>query len=160
ASGFFNRFNLQGGTRLAVKLDFMTGLLARCLACNGTDGFRGVQAALGEVIAWRTLIWAMTAALAGDPQPGPGGSVMPKQDYAASMRIFRPSAWPVIRGIIQNVVGGAPLVTASGREDLANLELRPLIDRYYRGTNTPAVDRIKLFKLLWDAIGTEFGGRH
>src|SRR6266545_5986159 len=24
ASGFFNRFNLQAGTRLAVKLDFMT----------------------------------------------------------------------------------------------------------------------------------------
>ena len=29
ASGFFNRYNLQAGTRLAVKLDFMTGLLAR-----------------------------------------------------------------------------------------------------------------------------------
>ena len=27
ASGFFNRYNLQSGTRLAVKLDFMTGLL-------------------------------------------------------------------------------------------------------------------------------------
>ncbi|PYR64801.1 MAG: Pyoverdin chromophore biosynthetic protein pvcC, partial [Acidobacteria bacterium] len=38
-SGFFNRYNLQGGTRLAVKLDLMTGLLARGLAINGTDGF-------------------------------------------------------------------------------------------------------------------------
>src|SRR5436190_9183220 len=69
ASGFFNRFNLQAGTRLAVKLDFMTGLLAKGLECNGTDGFRGVQAALGEVVAWRTLIWAMTTAMASDPQP-------------------------------------------------------------------------------------------
>ncbi|HET7131003.1 MAG TPA: 4-hydroxyphenylacetate 3-hydroxylase N-terminal domain-containing protein, partial [Gammaproteobacteria bacterium] len=31
ASGFFNRYNLQSGTRLAVKLDFMAGLLARGL---------------------------------------------------------------------------------------------------------------------------------
>src|SRR5438094_4405906 len=75
-SGFFNRYNLHGGTRLAVKLDLMTGVLARGLAINGTDGFRGVQAALGDVIAWRTLMWAMTTALASDPQLGPGGSVV------------------------------------------------------------------------------------
>ena len=159
-SGFFNRYNLQGGTRLAVKLDLMTGLLARGLAINGTDGFRGVQAALGDVIAWRTLMWAMSTALASDPQPGPGGSVVPRLEYAAAMRIFATSAWPAVKNIMQNILGGAPLVTASGPEDLQNPDLRPLIDRYYRGTNTTAEDRIKLFKLIWDAIGTEFAGRH
>jgi 4-hydroxyphenylacetate 3-monooxygenase len=160
ASGFFNRFNLQSATRLAVKLDFMTGLLARGLACNGTDGFRGVQVALGDVVAWRTMMWAMTTALAADPQQGPGGSVMPRIENAAAMRIFATSAWPAVKHIFENVLGGAPLVTPSGREDLANPDLRPLIDRYYRGTGTTAQDRIKLFKLVWDAIGTEFGGRH
>jgi len=160
ASGFFNRFNLQGSTRLAVKLDFMTGLLAKGIACNGTDGFRGVQAALGDVIAWRTLIWAMTTAMAADPQPGPGGSVIPRIENAAALRIFATSAWPAVKAIFENVLGGAPLVTPSGREDLLNPVLRPLIDRYYRGTGSTAHDRIKLFKLVWDAIGTEFGGRH
>ncbi len=128
-SGFFNRYNLQGGTRLAVKLDLMTGLLARGLAINGTDGFRGVQAALGDVIAWRTLMWAMTTALASDPQLGPGGSVVPRLEYAAAMRIFATSAWPAVKNIMENVLGGAPLVTASGPEDLQNPDLRPLIDR-------------------------------
>src|SRR2546426_9488836 len=159
-SGFFNRYNLQGGTRLAVKLDLMTGLLARGLAINGTDGFRGVQAALGDVVAWRTLMWAMTTALASDPQPGPGGSVVPRLEYAPAMRIFATSAWPAVKNIMENVLGGAPLVTASGPEDLQNPDLRPLIDRYYRGTNASAEERIKLFKLIWDAMGTEFAGRH
>jgi 4-hydroxyphenylacetate 3-monooxygenase len=159
-SGFFNRYNLQGGTRLAVKLDLMTGLLARGLAVNGTDGFRGVQAALGDVIAWRTMLWAMTTALCSDPQSGPGGSVMPRLEYAAAMRIFATSAWPAVKSIFENVLGGAPLVTTSGREDLLNPDLQPLIDRYYRGTNATAQERIKLFKLIWDAIGTEFAGRH
>ena len=159
-SGFFNRYNLQAGTRLAVKLDFMTGLLVRGLACNGTDTFRGVQAALGDVVAWRTLLWAMTTALAADPQPGPGGSLVPRIEYAATMRIFGTSAWPAVKSIIENVLGGAPLVTPSGREDLLDADLRPLIDRYYRGTGATAHQRIKLFKLLWDAIGSEFGGRH
>src|SRR5438105_2044790 len=160
ASGFFNRYNLQAGTRLAVKLDFMTGLLARGLQCNGTDNFRGVQAALGEVVAWRTLIWAMTTAMTADPQPGPGGSMIPRIEYAATMRIFATSAWPAVKEIFGTVLGGAPLMVSSGREDLANPDLRPLIDRYYRGTGATALDRIKLFKVVWDAIGTEVGGRH
>jgi 4-hydroxyphenylacetate 3-monooxygenase len=160
ASGFFNRYNLQAGTRLAVKLDFMTGLLARGLSMNGTDGFRGVQAALGEVVAWRTLMWAMTMAMAADPQPGPGGSVVPRSEYAATMRIFATSAWPVVKDVFENVLGGAPLVAPSGREDLINPDLRPLIDLYYRGSGASALDRVKLYKLIWDAIGTEFGGRH
>ncbi len=112
------------------------------------------------MIAWRTMIWAMTTALAADPQPGPGGSVMPRSEYAAAMRIFATSAWPAVKDIFENVLGGAPLVTPSGREDLVNPDLRPLIDRYYRGTGATALERIKLFKLIWDAIGTEFGGRH
>jgi aromatic ring hydroxylase len=160
ASGFFNRFNLQSATRLAVKLDFITGLIDRCLACNGTDSFRGVQAAFGDVVAWRTLMWALTTAMAADPQPGPGRSVIPRIEYAAASRIFGTSAWPAVKSIIENVLGGAPLVTPSGREDLLNPELEPLIDRFYRGTGTTATERVKLFKLLWDAIGTEFGGRH
>jgi 4-hydroxyphenylacetate 3-monooxygenase len=160
ASGFFNRYNLQAGTRLAVKLDFMSGLLARGLAVNGTDQFRGVQAALGEVLAWRTLVWAMTTAMALDPQPAAGGTVIPKLDYAATMRVFGTTLWPAVKEVFETALGGAPIVAPSGREDLLNPELRPLIDRFYRGTDVPAVERVKLFKLVWDAIGTEFGGRH
>jgi aromatic ring hydroxylase len=160
ASGFLNRYNLQSGTRLAVKLDFMTGLLARGLEMNGTSEFRGVQAALGEVVAWRTMLWSMTTAMAAEPQPGPGGSMIPRADYAATMRVFSTSAWPVVKDIFENVLGGAPIVAPSGREDLLSPSLRPLIDRYYRGTGASALERIKLFKLVWDAIGTEFGGRH
>jgi 4-hydroxyphenylacetate 3-monooxygenase len=160
ASGFFNRYNLQAATRLAVKLDFMTGLLARGLRANGTDEFRGVQAALGEVVAWRTLVWAMTVALASDPQPAAGGTVIPKSDYAATARVFSTVIWPAVKEIFETALGGAPIVAPSGREDLLSPELRPLIDRFYRGTGMSAVERVKLFKLVWDAIGTEFGGRH
>lgn len=160
ASGFMNRYNLQGGTRLGVKLDLMCGLLAKGLAANGTDQFRGTQAALGELIAWRNLTWAMSAAMALDPQPGPGGSVMPKLEYASTVRLFSTMAWPRVKEIFETYLGGAPIVTPSSYKDLQNPTLRPLLDRYYRGSSGSAEQRIKLFKLIWDAIGTEFGGRH
>ncbi len=39
-------------------------------------------------------------------------------------------------------------------------EIRPYLDQYYRGTGIDAKERVKLMKMVWDAIGTEFGGRH
>lgn len=160
ASGFLNRYNLQSLTRLGVKLDFMCGALARALRANGTDAFRGVQAQLGEVIAWRNLVWALSSALALDPQSGPGGSVIPKLEYASSARLFATLAWPRVKEIFELVLGGSPLVIPSSYKDLQNEELLPLIERYYRGSDSSAHDRIKLFKLIWDAIGSEFGARH
>ena len=39
--------------------------------------------------------------------------------------------------------------------------MRPYLDKYVRGSNGyDAVDRVKLMKLIWDAVGTEFGSRH
>lgn len=159
-SGFLNRFNFQSLTRLGVKLDFMCGLLARGLAANGTEEFRGVQAQFGEVLGWRNLVWAFVTAMALDPQPGAGGSVIPKTEYAAAARLFAAMAWPRVKEIFQLVLGGSPIVVPSSREDLKDPTLRPLLDRFYRGSESSALERIKLFKLIWDTIGTEFGGRH
>jgi 4-hydroxyphenylacetate 3-monooxygenase len=160
ASGFFSRYNLQSGTRLGVKLDFMSGLFAKGLAANGTDDFRGVQVALGEVIGWRNLIWALTTALCVDPQPGPGKSVIPKTENAATLRLFSSQCWAEVHRLFETYLGGSPLVAPSSYKDLLNEDLRPLIDKYYRGSESTAEQRVKLFKLIWDAIGTEFGARH
>jgi 4-hydroxyphenylacetate 3-monooxygenase len=160
ASGFFNRYNLQAGTRLGVKLDFMSGLFAKGLAANGTDDFRGVQVALGEVIGWRNLIWALTTALCADSQPGPGNSVIPRTETAATLRLFSSQCWAEIHRLFETYLGGSPLVAPSSYKDLLNEDLRPLIEKYYRGSESTAEERVKLFKLIWDAIGTEFGARH
>lgn len=53
-SGFASRLTLQGATRLAVKLDFIAGLLLKSLKMTGTKDFRGVQARVGEVLSWRS----------------------------------------------------------------------------------------------------------
>ena len=44
-SGFLPRFMFQGCTRLAVKMDFLAGLLLKAVEATGAKDFRGVQAA-------------------------------------------------------------------------------------------------------------------
>jgi 4-hydroxyphenylacetate 3-monooxygenase len=68
-SGFLQGYQLQGCTRLAVKLDFLVGIIAKALRAAGSDEFRGNQALLGEIIAWRNLFWGLTDAMAHNPMP-------------------------------------------------------------------------------------------
>ena len=159
-SRFVNRYTLQAGARLSVKLDLMVGLFVKAIATNGTDSFRGVQAALGEILAWRNLIWAMTTAMCLDPEPAPGGTVVPKAEYATTLKVFASECWPTVRQLFEKHLAGSLLVAPSSYKDLQNSDLRPLIDRFYRGSSGTAEERVKLFKLIWDAIGTEFGARH
>ena len=36
----------------------------------------------------------------------------------------------------------------------------PLLERYYKGSNVAARDKVSLWKLAWDICGSEFGSRH
>jgi 4-hydroxyphenylacetate 3-monooxygenase len=160
-SGFLPRAMLHGCTRLAVKLDFIAGLLLKAVDITGTKDFHGVQAAVGEVIAWRNLFWGLTDAMARTPIPWTGGSVLPNPDYASAYRVFAPVAYPRIKEIIENTVASGLIYINSHAIDFQTPALRPYLDKYMRGSNgSLALDRVKLMKLLWDAIGTEFGGRH
>jgi 4-hydroxyphenylacetate 3-monooxygenase len=43
---------------------------------------------------------------------------------------------------------------------LANPELKDRFERWFGTPSMPALDRLKLYKLAWDLIGSEFAGRH
>jgi 4-hydroxyphenylacetate 3-monooxygenase len=160
-SGFVNGLTFHGATRLAVKLDFICGLLYKAARTTGVDSFRGVQAHIGEVIGWRNLFWALTDAMAGTPDPWVNGSVLPNIKASVAYRIFATEAYPAIRQIIEKVVASGLIYLPSHAHDLKNPEIEKYLARYVRGSN--GIDhkqRIKTMKLLWDAIGSEFGARH
>jgi hypothetical protein len=52
-TGFLPRAMLHGCTRLAVKLEFIAGLMMQALEATGTKDYRGQQVRLGEVITYR-----------------------------------------------------------------------------------------------------------
>ena len=128
---------------------------------DGTIEFRGIQASIGEILAWRNMFWALTDAMCHNPVPSAGGSVLPNIEAASAYRILSNQAYPAIKSIIENQTGGALIAHPSSSRDWKSPELRPLLDKFYRGSNGyDALEKIKLVKLCWDAIGSEFGGRH
>jgi 4-hydroxyphenylacetate 3-monooxygenase len=160
ASGWPPRFVLHGCTRFAVKLDFIAGLLLKAVEITGSKEMRGVQVRVGEVLAWRHLFWALTEAMVRAPETL-NGIPWPNSVYMHAYRVFATVAYPKIKEIIQQDVSSALIYLTSSGRDFDVPELRPLLERYYRGAaSVDAMTRTKVLKLLWDAIGTEFGGRH
>jgi 4-hydroxyphenylacetate 3-monooxygenase len=161
ASGFIPRFTFHGATRFAVKLDFLAGLMLKGVEATGSKDFRGVQARVGELLAWRNMFWALTDAQSRNPDPWNEGTVLPNLDAGLAYRVFATTAYPRIKEIIENDLGSALIYLNSHSVDFKTPEMRPYLDRYVRGSNGyDAHDRVKLMKLMWDAIGSEFGGRH
>jgi 4-hydroxyphenylacetate 3-monooxygenase len=160
-SGFLNGFQFQGCTRLAVKLDFLVGIIAKALKATGADEFRGNQAMLGEVIAWRNLFWAISDAMATNPVNWVGDTVLPNAQSGSSYRVFAGEAYGRIKEIVEKIVASALIYLPSSARDFQNPDIDKYLKKYVRGSNNIEYrERIKIMKLLWDAVGTEFGGRH
>src|SRR5437868_4831520 len=92
-TGFLPRFVVHGCTRLAVKLDFIAGLLLKATEAAGTKDYRGVQANVGEVIAWRNLFWGLSDAMVRDPKPWIGDYVLPNMDPGSAYQIIATMAY-------------------------------------------------------------------
>jgi 4-hydroxyphenylacetate 3-monooxygenase len=70
-------------------------------------------------------------------------------------------AYPRIKEIIEQTLASGLIYINSHAVDFQTPDLRPYLDKNLRGSNDyTALERVKLMKLLWDALGTEFGGRH
>jgi len=160
-SGFLQGYQLQGCTRLAVKLDFLVGVIAKALRAAGSDEFRGNQALLGEIIAWRNLFWGLTDAMAHNPTPWVNDAVLPNAQSGASYRVLAGDAYRRVKEIVEKIVASSLIYLPSSTKDFLNPAIDPYLAKYVRGSyGIGYKERIKIMKLLWDAIGTEFGGRH
>ena len=116
-SGFLPRFMFQGCTRLAVKLDFLAGLLLKAVEATGAKDFRGVQANVGEVIAWRNCFWGLTDAMARTTTPWTPGYVLPNLEYGLAYRVMASIAYPKIKEIIENSLASALIYLPSSALD-------------------------------------------
>jgi aromatic ring hydroxylase len=160
-TGFLPRALLHGCTRLAVKLEFIAGLMLKAMEASGTGDYRGQQVRLGEVIAYRNLFWSLSEAMARSATPWVNGAVLPNMEAASAYHVFGATFYPIVKNLIEQSVASGLIYMNSSARDFQNPELRPYIDKYIRGSaGHDAEGRVKVMKLLWDAIGTEFGSRH
>lgn len=159
--GQASRGLLQAGVRLGVKLDFLCGAFMRAVEVGGTKDFRGVQAAVGEAIAYRHNIWAIMEAMTRDSHVWRDKYLMPHIVHGHAYRVVAADMYSKIRqSVLRHVASGLIYLPSSSR-DYLNADVKPMLDQYARGSNgISSEDRTKILKLCWDAFGSEFASRH
>jgi 4-hydroxyphenylacetate 3-monooxygenase len=152
--------NWQAQIRFSVKLQFLAGLARKVAAVNGVDKFPGVVEKLGELASLVSVVESAVLAAEYTASPDDAGFWRPGARALYGAMGLQSELYPRVLAILRDLVGGGVLQVPSSVDDLRNPATRADIDRYIYSPSAPAAERVKLFKLAWDAVGSEFAGRH
>lgn len=151
--------NYQCQVRLMVKLRFLIGLAHYIAETNGIQNFPQVKETLGELAAEAAMVEAFVDSIEVSGRQL-GRYYVPDTHKVYAAQVVTQRLYPKVINTLRDLAGGGMIMLPSSIDDFANPSLRGYIEKTQK---SPAVDpegRVKLFKLAWDAVGSEFASRH
>lgn len=142
--------------QLLARMELMIGVAHLMTETEGKGGRQLIDMELGELVTYKEIFRSIirTAEYEGIMTPGGHFAIKP----APHLRALIGMVSERLVSIIEHVTTSSALFVPSA-EDMDVAELRPLIDRYWRGKGVDAEYRQKLSKLAWELTGDSFGGR-
>ena len=155
--------NHQSQVRLVVKLKFLLGIARRITETIGTIKIPGVQQTLGRLAAEVSTVEGLLHGMevAGGPR-GQGGHWAPRRNMLYAAQVYTQALYSRFTNDVRELAGGALIMLPSSSVDFANPEMAEIIERTQISSieGETAQDRIKFLNLAWDALGSEYAGRH
>jgi aromatic ring hydroxylase len=152
-----NHTGHQTAIRGLAKCQLMTGVAIALTRAVKSDVFLHVQEQLGELLGHLQLIEAAILMAERNAEPTGRGALRPAYAPLQALRYHLPRMYERMVQVTQ-VLGAGGLLINPMEADLRS-GIGADIDRYYRGAGVDARERIRLYKLAWDATGTQFGQR-
>ena len=151
--------NFQSLVRFTVKLEFMAGLALKLVEVHAGERRPEAQATLGgDIAALCATFDAIVQAAERTPLVLEGVARPHPQYIYAGMSLQRRLIVDMLRAI-RELAGGAFQQLPSSEAGFESPETRGDFERFFRGARVDARNRVKLLKLVWDFVGSEFGGR-
>ena len=151
--------NYQAQIRLMVKLRFLIGLARKIAETTNVISFPQVVETLGKLAAQAGVIEGMVYGMeAAGHHVGP--YYVPDRHFLYASQVTAQELYPQVIHTLRELAGGGVIMLPSSSADFANPEMAEYIAKVQRSPVADAPERVKLFNLAWDAIGSEFGSRH
>ncbi len=147
----------QAGVREIAKAEFIAGLATLVAETIGADQFPHVQEKITEVLLTVESMRALLSSSEANAKQNKWGLLTPDYVPINSARNLWPRVAPNLSVIVKQI--GASGLMALPPEEVLKSGVRPDVDKYYQAKLAGAEERIGLFKLAWDAVGSSFGGR-
>ncbi|MCE2492374.1 MAG: 4-hydroxyphenylacetate 3-monooxygenase [Alphaproteobacteria bacterium] len=151
--------NYQSMIRLMVKMRFLVGVARMVAETTGIVNFPQVREKLGQLTSETQLIEALVHGMEAGARHG-GSYLAPTRNAVISALVLAQQLYPKLITTIRELAGGGLIMLPSDVRDFANPELADLIHKTQKSSVYSPEDRVKVLKLAWDAVGSEFGSRH
>lgn len=147
----------QFSTKNLAKSEFMMGLGFAIAKATNIDQHLHVQNMLAELIQFTEFCRACLRASEMDAAPNPQGVMTPAAMPLWTVRMMFPKTFVRACEIIQ-LLGAGGLVAVPSFAETAS-PAWPDVERYFQAANLASRERIKLFRLAFDAAVSSFSGR-
>ena len=140
-----------------AKTRFLFGLAHLLAESAQVSNFINVQDRLGDILMWLNTMESLAIAAVEGAELNPENGLYYCNEGAinAALRLY-PEVYPRIKEHLMQLGGGGYVSLPQE----ATLEVADLaIDRYYKGATSDAKDKVALFRLAWDIVGSSWGGR-
>jgi 4-hydroxyphenylacetate 3-monooxygenase len=151
--------NYQSMVRLSVKMRFLAGIARRITEMNGIGGFPQVRETLGQLAAEVGMVDALVAAMEAKGTMH-GRYFVPDRHTLYAAQTLTQQLYPKVINTLREIAGGGMIMLPSSVSDFENPEVAALIEKTQQSPAASAVDKVKFYKLAWDAVGSEFASRH
>jgi len=151
--------NYQSMVRLMVKLRFLAAIGHRIAEVNGIIGTSGVREILGQLAAEVDMVEALVVAMEAKGQHY-GPYFLPDKHMVYTAQVLTQQLYPRIIATLRELGSGSMIMLPSAAQDFSLPELAALIGKTQMSPKVNAKDRVKFYKLAWDAVGSEFASRH
>lgn len=152
--------NTQAQIRFATKLRFLAGVARAMAEGNGTVGDPKTKVRLGELAARCMVPESFVAAAESGAFVDEHGVANPDHAPLYAAMSLQPNLMNEVLFALREMAGGSMIQLPSSFASFDDPVSAADIDRFVRWPHADALDRVKLLKLAWDAIGSEFAGRH
>jgi 4-hydroxyphenylacetate 3-monooxygenase len=152
--------NFQAQVRFAAKAEFLAGLALRLAESMGVEGLRETRTLLGELASYCAMAAGLVLAAESACVQDPRGFVHPNPTYLYANNWLQATYYQTMVTYLRELSGGGLLQVPSSYRDYLNPESAADLGRFVRSPGLSSVERVKLYKLAWDLVGSEFAGRH
>jgi aromatic ring hydroxylase len=148
-------------TAVSYKLpliDAMIGSAAAIAEMNGVLKAGHIRDKLAHLITYGESVRALTHMAALRGKVSADGIAVPDPMTVNIAKLTFASGYHGAVALLQECAGGL-LATGPGAEDWASPEVRPVLEKYFRGA-APAEGRLRMMHLISDITARDFGGYH
>lgn len=153
----WRQYMQQVAVKNIAKLEFILGITYGIAEAIGVNVYSHVQEKISEIVDTIETVRAYLRAAEADAGPYEGEGIWPAPEPWTAMRHWYPDAYVRIIWIVEQLAAGGLMLTPT-EEDVKG-PMGESIGKYYQGASISAHDRIRLFRLAWDLVGTQFGSR-